>query len=111
MACAIDLGDADDIHPKNKQEVGRRLALTAERQVYGKNVVASGPVYKSFAVDENTLTITFNDFGAGLATRDGAVLKGFAIAGADKKFYWASASIVGNKGPEGATTPRGLIHG
>lgn len=97
MACAIDIGEADNIHPKNKQEVGRRLALAAERQVYGKNVVASGPMYNSYAIKENTITITFNDFGAGLATRDGTPLKGFAIAGADKKFYWASASIVGNK--------------
>jgi sialate O-acetylesterase len=97
MACAIDIGEADSIHPKNKQKVGRRLALAAERQVYGKSVVASGPVYKSYTIEKNTMTITFNDFGAGLTTRGGAPLKGFAIAGADKKFYWASASIVGNK--------------
>lgn len=97
MACIIDIGDANNIHPLNKQEVGRRLALAAEKQVYEKNIVASGPMYKSYAIKKNIVTITFNDFGAGLSTRDGAVLKGFAIAGTDKKFYWASASIVGNK--------------
>lgn len=97
MASTIDIGEADNIHPKNKQEVGRRLALAAERQVYGKSVVASGPMYKSYAIEKNSITITFNDFGAGLTTPNGTPLKGFAIAGADKKFYWASASIVGNK--------------
>ena len=97
MACAIDIGEADNIHPKNKQEVGRRLALAAERQVYGKNVVAAGPMYKSYAIEKNSVTLTFNNSGSSLTTQNGAVLKGFAIAGADKKFYWASASIVGNK--------------
>ncbi len=96
MASAIDIGEADNIHPKNKQEVGRRLALAAERQVYGKSVVASGPMYKSYTIKKNIVTITFKDFGAGLTIRSGP-LKGFAIAGADKKFYWASASIKGNK--------------
>jgi sialate O-acetylesterase len=97
MACIIDIGDGNNIHPANKQEVGRRLALLAGKKVYGQNVVASGPVYKSCVVKRNNMIISFTYTGSGLTTRDNALLKGFAIAGKDKKFYWASARIEGNK--------------
>lgn len=97
MACIIDIGDANNIHPTNKQEVGRRLALLAEKKVYGKNVVASGPMYKSYVIKGDSIIINFTDTGSGLATNDNAPLKGFAIAGKDKKFYWAAARIEGDK--------------
>lgn len=97
MACIIDIGDANNIHPINKQEVGRRMALIAQKKVYHENVVASGPMYKSFVVKGKDVIITFSDTGLGLSTRDAASVNGFAIAGEDKKFYWASAKIEGNK--------------
>ncbi len=96
MATAIDVGEEKDIHPKNKQEVGRRLALAALARVYGKKeIVDSGPTYKSMAVEGAAIRISFDNPGGGLATRDGTPPKGFAIAGEDKKFFWADAKIEG----------------
>jgi sialate O-acetylesterase len=97
MACAIDIGEANDIHPKNKQEVGRRLALIANKLVYKQDCIASGPTYKSFRKDGNRMHISFTNTGAGLSLRDGKEVCGFAIAGKDKKFYWAKAVIEGNE--------------
>jgi sialate O-acetylesterase len=96
MATAIDIGEADDIHPKNKQEVGRRLALVAKRQVYKMKVQAYGPRYKSHKTQGAKIRISFSETGLGLTTRDHGKLKGFAIAGSDKKFHWANAEIDGN---------------
>ncbi|MDR2705734.1 MAG: sialate O-acetylesterase [Planctomycetaceae bacterium] len=100
QAVAIDIGEADDIHPKNKQEIGRRLALWALAKDYGKkDIVFSGPVYQSFQIDGNKIVLTFeqpdNDLTAKGLTIKGDQLKGFAIAGEDKKFVWADAKIVG----------------
>ena len=93
LAVAIDLGDANDIHPNNKQDVGARLALAARKIAYGeKNLVASGPVYKSMSVKDGRAMLKFANVGGGLVARDGD-LKTFAIAGADKKFAWAKARI------------------
>jgi sialate O-acetylesterase len=97
MACAIDIGDGDDIHPKNKQEVGRRLALHASKLVYKQNNIASGPLYKSFKKEGNRIRISFTNTGTGLSTKDGKEIKGFAIAGKDKQFYWADVVIKGNE--------------
>ena len=96
MAVTIDVGEANNIHPRNKQEVGRRLAQWALAKTYGKPVVACGPLYKSMRVDGEKIVIEFDYADAGLAVRDGGKLKGFAIAGADKKFVWADAEVVGN---------------
>ncbi|WP_245843647.1 sialate O-acetylesterase [Niastella vici] len=96
MACIIDIGEANDIHPKNKQEVGRRLALIANKQVYKQNVIASGPLFKEFKKEGNRIRINFTNTGAGLSTKDGKELTGFAIAGKDKQFYWAKAIIEGD---------------
>ena len=97
IAVTIDIGDAADIHPKNKQEVGRRLALCAEAIAYGKKVEYSGPAYKlmSPAKGGSALKLTF-DHAAGGLTAKGDKLTGFAIAGEDKKFVWADAQIEGN---------------
>jgi sialate O-acetylesterase len=97
MACAIDIGDGGTIHPLNKQEVGRRLALNAEKMVYNQNCVASGPMYKSYKVVGNSIRVRFVSAGSGLSTKDGKELTGFAIAASDKRFYWAKAVIVGNE--------------
>ncbi len=96
MAVTIDIGEANDIHPRNKQDVGKRLAQWALAKTYGKDVVACGPLYKSMRDDGNKIVVEFDCVGGGLAARDGGKLKGFAVAGADKKFIWAEARIVGD---------------
>jgi sialate O-acetylesterase len=94
QAVAIDIGEANDIHPKNKQEVGRRLALNALAKNYGKQVEYSGPVYREMKREGNQIRLLF-DYAEGLEARGGK-LKQFAIAGADKKFVWADAKIDGD---------------
>lgn len=94
----IDLGEWNDIHPQNKQDVGKRFALAAEKLAYGeKNRVTSGPVYKSMKIKGNKIELTFSDCTGGLITRDGKELKHFAIAGPDRKFVWGKARIEGSK--------------
>jgi sialate O-acetylesterase len=95
LAVAIDIGDAKDIHPKNKTEVGRRLALWALAKDYGKPIDCSGPWYKSMKVRGSTIKLAFDGVGGGLVARGGE-LKGFAVAGADHKFVWGNAIIKGS---------------
>jgi len=97
MAVAIDLGEWNDLHPDRKKEVGDRLALAAEKLVYGMNIVASGPTYRTSTIEGNKITIQFDNTGSGLVTSDGEDPQEFAIAGADKKFVWANARIEGDK--------------
>jgi sialate O-acetylesterase len=98
MAVAIDLGEWNDIHPLNKQDVGKRLALQAQKLVYGdRHIVASGPLFKSVRLVKNQLELTFSAVGEGLVAKGGQTLKYFAVANTDKKFVWAKAKIVGNK--------------
>ncbi len=96
MAVTVDIGEANDIHPKNKQDVGKRLALWALAKTYGKDIVYSGPIYKMMSIEGNKAILSFDNAGSGLMAK-GDSLKGFAIAGADKKFVWADAKIEGNK--------------
>lgn len=96
MAVAIDIGDADDIHPKNKQEVGRRLALIALAKDYGKNIAYSGPLFASQQIAGKAIQLSFKFTEGGLNAKKGD-LKGFAIAGEDQKFHWAKAVIQGNQ--------------
>ncbi len=96
MVVAIDLGEWNDIHPDNKKDVGERLALTALKTAYHENVVASGPLFQSAKIDGHKITLSFTNVGSGLTTRDGEAPGDFAIAGADRKFVWANASIEGN---------------
>lgn len=96
MAVTIDIGEAADIHPKNKQEVGRRLALAARAQTYGEKIAYSGPMYQSYKIEGNKIRISFDHIAAGLKAKGNEVLKGFAVAGVDHKFYWANAVIEGN---------------
>ena len=96
IAVTIDIGDAADIHPKNKQDVGKRLALAALAQTYRKRIEYSGPMYKAMEVKGDKIELTFTHIGGGLAAKDDAPLKGFAIAGEDHKWVWADATIQGS---------------
>jgi sialate O-acetylesterase len=96
MAVAIDIGDEKNIHPLNKQDVGLRLSLAALSKVYGKDIIYSGPIYKSMKIEDNKIRLYFEHIGGGLKIGSGNELKGFAIAGKDKKFYWANAIIDGD---------------
>ena len=96
MAVTLDHGDAYDIHPHRKEEVGFRLAKEAERICYGYQGVTAGPYYKSHEIKDNQLILHFSNVGAGLVSLDGQPLGCFAIAGADGKYFWANAQIVGD---------------
>lgn len=98
MANIIDIGEAGDIHPKNKQDVGRRLALNALKITYDQDVVYSGPTYKEMKVDGNKVIISFENTGSGLYLKNKyGYVNGFTIAGQDKIFHWAKAQISGDK--------------
>jgi sialate O-acetylesterase len=94
MAVAVDIGDPADIHPRNKREVGRRLALAA-RALRGEDVVGSGPLYESHARDGERIVVRFRH-AAGLAARDGDPLLGFTVAGPDRRFHRAHAVVAGD---------------
>lgn len=95
LVVTIDIGEAAVLHPKNKQDVGLRLALLAANTVYGQKVIATGPVFRELHVDGATLRVRFTSPG-GLAAKGGAPLTGFAIAGDDHIFTWATAVIAGD---------------
>jgi sialate O-acetylesterase len=94
MAVATDIGEAKNVHPKNKQDVGDRLARIALAKTYGRKIEFSGPVYEAMKVEGNTIRVKFSH-AEGLVVRDGT-LKWFTIAGADGKFVPAEAKIDGN---------------
>ena len=97
MAVTTDIGNLRDIHPRNKQDVGRRLALWALAKDYGRDdVTYSGPLYKSMAIEGNTIRLTFDAIGSGLTSRDEKPLTWFEIAGEDKQFVEAEAIIDGD---------------
>jgi sialate O-acetylesterase len=97
MAVANDIGEWNDVHPKNKLDVGKRLALVAQKVAYGdKKVIYSGPVYQSMKISGNKIILTFSNVGGGLIAKNGGELKYFSITGDNKKFMWAKAKIVGN---------------
>ena len=95
QAVIIDVGEARNIHPKNKQEVGRRLALWALATTYGRKIPYSGPLFRSHKIEGGKVVLTFDHAYDGLAVKGGGELKGFAIAGEDQKFVWATATIHG----------------
>jgi sialate O-acetylesterase len=98
MAVAIDIGEAEDIHPRNKQDVGYRLSLAARKIAYNETIVYSGPVYKTCKIEGNKMIIEFENTGSGLLARDKyGYLKGFSIAGSDQQFQWARASVEGDR--------------
>ena len=97
MSVTIDIGEGNNIHPRNKQEVGRRLALGALNTVYGREVVHSGPIYAGMEKQGDEIRLCFHVTGSGLAVKGGGPLRGFAIAGSDRKFVWAEARIEDGK--------------
>ena len=92
MAVAIDIGEGDDIHPRNKQEVGRRLALVAEATVYHRDTEFSGPLFAGSQPEAGKIRLSFRH-AEGMKASDGGKLKGFAIAGEATKFVWAETEI------------------
>lgn len=94
MAVTIDIGDANDIHPRNKQDVGARLWLAAKKVSYGDEVVYSGPVFQGAKVADDQVIVSFDHLGAGLKSK--GELKGFALSDAEGNWYWAEAEIAGS---------------
>lgn len=94
LIVTIDIGEAGDIHPKDKLDVGKRMALWALKDVYGRKITRP-PVLKSVEIKGPRIILTFTDVGSGLRIIDGDKLDEFAIAGSDKKWVWADAKIVG----------------
>lgn len=97
MAVTIDIGNANDIHPKNKQDVGRRLAYIALNKTYKVNVPYTGPVFQSLKIEGNKVRLTFSGTEGGLKSKGNEPLTGFAVAGEDKKYHWAKAVIQNNQ--------------
>ncbi|WP_246484989.1 sialate O-acetylesterase [Chitinophaga qingshengii] len=98
MAVITDIGERNDIHPRNKQDVGKRLAFNVLKNVYAKPVVPSGPVFKSMDIQGDKAWLSFTDPGTGLMVKDRyGYLKGFEVAGADGQFHYAKASVINGK--------------
>lgn len=97
IAITIDLGDPKNVHPPRKKEVGERLAYWALGTSYDQKIVYSGPLYESMQIQGNQVRIRFTHTGSGLEAHGGGPLKGFSIAGADRKFHWAEARIDGDR--------------
>jgi sialate O-acetylesterase len=97
LIVTIDIGEARDIHPKNKLDVGKRMAYWASAQVYSRNSIKSGPTFRNARPSSSgaEMLVSFDDAGRGLKTRDNGKPAEFAIAGEDRKWYWANAEIVG----------------
>jgi sialate O-acetylesterase len=94
MAVIIDIGEAKDIHPRDKDDVGYRLSQAAMKITYGYDLIYSGPMYKSMEINGNSITIDFTNTGTGLMAKDKyGYVKSFMIAGANRKFVWAKATI------------------
>lgn len=98
MAVTTDIGDPKDIHPRNKLDVGRRLAAVALNKTYGKANIYSGPSYESLKVEGNKIILSFTNIGSGLSAKNKyGYLQGFEIAGGDQQFHYAKAFIEGDK--------------
>jgi len=96
MAVTVDIGNVRNIHPKNKQDTGKRLALWALGTTYGKDLVYSGPLFRSMKIDGDQARLSFSHVGGGLVARDGQPLRDFEIAGGDRQFMPATATIEGD---------------
>lgn len=114
MVVTMDIGNLKDIHPKNKQEVGRRLQLLALAKDYGREVVYSGPVFRSVQFTNGTALVNFDHLGGGLATNDQKPPSHFTVAGSDKKFHPAVAKIDGDSvsvSSEAVANPKAVRYG
>jgi sialate O-acetylesterase len=98
MCITTDIGNPIDIHPSNKQDVGKRLAAIALKNIYNQNRICKGPTYKSMEIQGEKIVVSFDNLGSGLSTPDKyGYVKGFEIAGEDKVFYFAKAQILNDK--------------
>jgi sialate O-acetylesterase len=95
LIVTIDIGEAHDIHPRNKLDVGKRMARWALVDVYRQKATKSGPMFREARATHSKIIIKFDEAGQGLRIRGGDVLNEFAIAGEDRQWYWANAKIVG----------------
>jgi len=96
MAVITDVGEALDIHPKDKQTVGKRLAISALKAAYNQDIIYSGPVYTEMKINGNKVALFFDQVGSGMKIRDKyGYIKGFAVAGEDHKFFWATVQLTG----------------
>lgn len=115
MAVTADIGERSDIHPKNKEDVGKRLAAEAMRIAYQKSGISAGPMFDKLTVNGDKVTIRFQNAGDGLVVKDKyGYLKGFEVAGADQKFYYAKADVQGNTvvvHADSVTTPVAIRYG
>lgn len=115
QAVIVDIGEGKDIHPRNKIDVGKRLARLALAKDYGVKVVAESPRYKSMEVKDGKAIVTFDNVGGGLITFDVQQAVGFSIAGEDKKFVWAQAKLIGPNQvevwAEGVSKPTSVRYG
>jgi sialate O-acetylesterase len=94
LIVAIDIGEANDIHPRNKLDVGKRMAVWALKNVYGRRLTEA-PTLTSYKIEDGKLYLSFKDVGTGLKIKNGDKLEEFVIAGSDRKWYWAEARIIG----------------
>lgn len=98
QAVIIDIGEANDIHPGNKQDVGRRLALNARKIAYGEDLIHASPCLRSMDIQGDQILLMFDNVGDGLVVKDKyGYVNGFTVAGADREFHWAQARIVGDR--------------
>ena len=98
MAVTTDIGEAKDVHPKNKQEVGKRLASIALNQLYGVQMEYSGPMYQSMKITGDSIILSFSHVGKGLTVIDKyGYLRGFEIAGADQQFRFSKAMVADDR--------------
>ena len=95
LIVTIDIGEAHDIHPKNKLDVGKRMARWALVDVYGRKMTKSGPMFREAKISGSKIVLNFDEAGTGLRIRDGDKLDEFAIAGTEHKWFWANAKITG----------------
>jgi len=96
MACIIDIGNANDIHPTDKLDVGNRLAIIALKNDYGKNIISGGPKIDHVSFEENKVFVSFKEVGKGLVVKNKyGYITGFAVAGFEKEFHYAKATLAG----------------
>lgn len=96
VTVTIDLGEWNDIHPINKKDIGKRLALSARNIAYGeKDLVHSGPILATQSIENGKITLTFSNVANGITSKDGEELRWFSIADYDKKFVWAKTKVIG----------------
>ena len=94
LVTTIDIGETNDIHPRNKLDVGRRLYQQAQSLVYDASIIGRGPTFRKMEIEGDKIRIYFDNVSGGLKTKDGDQPKSFAIAGSDQQFYWTDTAYI-----------------